>query len=489
MAIGPPTVTADGSFIDFLSVNVAAGAGPGGTVELSRIPFLGGPRRRVLENIWSPVGWSTDKRRLAFVRFDTKDLSSALVIADADGGAQRVLARRTWPMAFSSSLFSLTPPRPAWSRDDRSIAVAAVGTAGGHVAFVDVESGKETVLPSGGTFAAGLAWLNAGAVVVSQPAAPGTPTQLWQISYPQGSVARITNDLSSYVGADVDAERNLLVTSRSDTRAALWVGDATGADAKEIVASWRAATESISVAWAGDRIVYDANTPRPVVAAVPAGGGTTVDLAEQALAGVATSDGRTIVFMRSAGRDTGLWKKDGEDAAPVQLVSGTAWYPRITGDGKYVLFFSDRSGIISPWMVPIGGGEPREIVRGFAAFNSVDVSPDGRRLLLLSSDSQNHFFFVVCDFPACSNRKTIPFPANFAFREERWTPDGKGIAYLDAGYANLWSVPVDGGKPQQITHFTDRSIAGYAWSPDGTRLAVVRATTTNDVVLFKGLRR
>jgi hypothetical protein len=48
--------------------------------------------------------------------------------------------------------------------------------------------------------------------------------------------------------------------------------------------------------------------------------------------------------------------------------------------------------------------------------------------------------------------------------------------------------PLDGGAPRQLTHFADRTIADFAWSRDGTRLAVARATVTNDIVLFKGLR-
>jgi hypothetical protein len=68
------------------------------------------------------------------------------------------------------------------------------------------------------------------------------------------------------------------------------------------------------------------------------------------------------------------------------------------------------------------------------------------------------------------------------------TPDGEGIAYLDSRAMNVWSFPLAGGAPQQLTHFTDRAIESFAWSADGTRLAVLRTTTTNDIVLLKGLR-
>jgi Tol biopolymer transport system component len=71
----------------------------------------------------------------------------------------------------------------------------------------------------------------------------------------------------------------------------------------------------------------------------------------------------------------------------------------------------------------------------------------------------------------------------------RWTPDGRGVAYIDgATRQNIWVQPIDGGAPRQLTHFPDRIIAAFAWSRDGTRFAVARATVTNDIVLFKGLR-
>jgi Tol biopolymer transport system component len=72
----------------------------------------------------------------------------------------------------------------------------------------------------------------------------------------------------------------------------------------------------------------------------------------------------------------------------------------------------------------------------------------------------------------------------------RWMPDGRAIAYRDATQANLWVQPLDGKPPHQLTHFTDgRAIVDFAWSRDGKRLAVARSTTSNDIVLFKGLKR
>ena len=57
--------------------------------------------------------------------------------------------------------------------------------------------------------------------------------------------------------------------------------------------------------------------------------------------------------------------------------------------------------------------------------------------------------------------------------------------------SNIWAASLDGQPPRQLTHFADEKnqIVDFKWSRDGKRLAIARSTTTNDIVLFKGLRR
>ena len=40
-----------------------------------------------------------------------------------------------------------------------------------------------------------------------------------------------------------------------------------------------------------------------------------------------------------------------------------------------------------------------------------------------------------------------------------------------------------------MTQFTDRDIVDFAWSRDGKQIAIARASRTNDIVLFKGLKK
>ena len=64
-----------------------------------------------------------------------------------------------------------------------------------------------------------------------------------------------------------------------------------------------------------------------------------------------------------------------------------------------------------------------------------------------------------------------------------------GGRYYSSGGTNVWVQPIDGSAAAQLTQFTDgRTLGNFAWSRDGQRLAVSRATFTTDIVLFRGLQ-
>lgn len=137
------------------------------------------------------------------------------------------------------------------------------------------------------------------------------------------------------------------------------------------------------------------------------------------------------------------------------------------------------------WSVPIEGGQAVQLGDMFAFVP--DVSPDGTSLLFGAS-ATTRGELGICDLPDCTNVRAVKTPEGGL--HSRWAPDGKGIAfnYLGGG-GNLWVQPLDGSPLRQLTHFADdRVIMDFQWSRDGTRLAVSRATGTEDIVLFKGLR-
>ncbi len=67
------------------------------------------------------------------------------------------------------------------------------------------------------------------------------------------------------------------------------------------------------------------------------------------------------------------------------------------------------------------------------------------------------------------------------------TPGGQAIAYLKTtgGVSNIWSQPLDGGRPKQLTDFKSDSMFSFGWSRDGKQLVYARGAVTSDVVLIR----
>jgi Tol biopolymer transport system component len=441
--------------------------------------------RRVIDDIRSPVGWSPDGQHVAFVRNNLAASLSMLMTADADGSHERELTARRGG-AFFTSLFSgpSTDIRPAWSPDGHLIAMQGAG-GGIGIVFVTVSSGlaQTTALP---TPANGLAWLDQGALVLVAPPDMGTSSQLFRMTYPDGKLSRLTNDLNDYTGVSLTADRRSLVTARTEQRVGVWVGDSTAATGTDVVPPTPFTLSRFRVTWAADRLLYTttAGGPNAITSLLP-GRGAPEEVISKASSPGATWDGRTIVYTSTTGgAQGGLWKADADGRHAVQLVPGDdATKPVVTPDDRHVIFVSSRSGLQSPWMVSIDGASPTQIVNEFiGADSNIDVSPDSKSIVLTLRGE-----VLVCDLPACTSRRSLPTLAFGAW--PHWMPDGRAIAYRDATQSNLWVQPLDGKPPRQLTHFREgRAIVDFGWSRDGKRLAIARSTTSNDIVLFKGLK-
>ena len=490
------TVTPDGGYVDFLRSRRTL------TVELWRVPFLGGTPKRIVDNPGSLVAWSPDGQHMAFVRdlsqSGTSPIpeSTALITADPDGSHEKVRAVRRRPFFFNIIPIDSFIPQPGWSPDGATIALpvsdGAAPTPSGLVA-IDVATGAERVFPVHGVST--LAWLDDASIVLSRRA-ESAALQLWRLSYPEGKLSRLTNDLNSYAGVSVTSDRRSLVTAQRVTRTGIWVGNRLATQGAEVVPL--APGKRGDVAWAAERLVYTSFTPgEPSIVSIRPDGRMPEEIVLKGIAPGATSDGRTIVYISTkTGSEAGLWKADADGRNAIQLVSGpimvdptaTGNWVTVTPDDRQAVFVSLNGGLPAIWTVPLDGGAPVRLFEGLAV--TPHVSPNGTLLVYGTPDAKNQPSVMVCEFPACSARRSLTLPANLAAVGLKWMPDSRAVAYIDKTLANIWGLPIDGKPPYQLTHFTDgRTITDFVWSHDGGRLAISRSVTTNDIVLFTGLRR
>lgn len=163
--------------------------------------------------------------------------------------------------------------------------------------------------------------------------------------------------------------------------------------------------------------------------------------------------------------------------------------PVCSPDGRSVVFMSGRSGTTAIWKVVIDGGAPVQLTNRPSELPV--ISPDGKLIAYFYTDEQANSQpkLSIMPFEGGEPVRTIELPRTVQPIAFAWLPDGRSIAYLDArsGILNIWSQPIDGSAPKQLTTFKSEFVNSFAISNEG-RIAAYRFSATRDIVLIKHFR-
>lgn len=486
----------DGSEVYYaLKTNLDAGA-------LYRIPVLGGTPVKVLDRIDGPVSFSPDGKQFVLVRGSYPNQGeSALVIANLDGSGERNLAVKKSPQRFAPLFFT----GPSWSPDGEIIA-SSVATIGGRskVFGFSVEDGSERELsPESWLFSSRVQWLPdmSGLLVVAGDSVVNG--MLWAISYPDGQVRRITNDLNTYRAIGLTQDGKKFTTVQSQGSVNLWVvpeADATKAFRLPTgnVNTFFSTTGS-NVTWTtDDRIIFVSNeSGKPDIWVADSNGGNRKQLTANSAVNVSpvvAPDGRYVVFASTQESKRSLWRIDIDGANPLRLTSGPSdGYPRVSPDSRWVIYTVQEGTKPTLWKVSIDGGTPAQVTDHVVSAGA--VSPDGRYIAYLYPESPDPFAppnrLAVMPFDGGSAVKTFELPASTTVSTVfHWSHDGKAILYSVTANSvtNVWSQSLDGGPPKQVTNFNDLLLTGFAFSSDGKRLIGTRGTLVRDAILITDLK-
>ena len=477
-----------------------AGDEPG---TLYRIPIMGGPPQKVKDDLASPVTFSPDGKRLAFVRESATE--SMLIAADLQSGSEQTLITRSLPEVLDY---------PAWSPHGGSLVCVDYNSAianrtGSHVRLIEVrigDHGERTLSRQTWGYVRKVAWLGDGSgLVISARAEDETPfVHLWFVSYPSGKVRAITEGMNREISASVSADARRIITIQESVFSSIWRVIAAGGQNGVLVVSSESGISG--PAWTPDgRIVFEEelNGHRSIWS-VDAAGNDRKQLTPEAsnYDHSVSRNGHKLAFVSDRSGIPAIWTMDMDGGTPVMVARPTGGTvaiesgPALSPDGTWIAFTSIGSGHWTTlWRSPSNGGKPVELndklwlrpvispggkwIAGFYADRTLNTETTPTSIAVIASDGG----------PV---RKVIPIPFSVMVSGGlRWNPNGRELSYIDRKKdgANIWTQSLDGAAPHQITRFQGVDLFSFDWSPDGKQLAISRGIETRDVVLMEDAYR
>lgn len=401
---------------------------------------------------WGPwddrePAWSHDGTRIAFSSDRAGDGSYDVWVLDVRTGDVRQVTRH-----------GADDFMPTWSPDDREIAFVSTRESGQSVWAVALGTGAERRVTPAGVRADAPSWGPGGQIVYHHAAAGESRLEAEGRSL-TGSENAFPFRVSWVAGGDFFYTADGKIRRRS-------LAGAT-AQTVEFTATLAVATTT----YAPRRRDLDSRVVRRALGVV---------------APAISPDGRRVAFvalgdlyvMPVGGKPENLTNDRFLDAEP-------AWSP----DGNRIAWSSDRGGrLLDLWIRDLRTGQERQLTRLPTSAMGAAWSPDGRRIAFLDVDGvwrRANVSVVEVETGAV----TRIHEAMFGPGTPTWSPDGRRVALaaltpyssrFREGTNQILTISTEGSRggdtwhtPVEHLSIDSRVGAGPAWSPDGTKMAVV----------------
>ena len=485
------TFSNDGEYIYYVT---ALRFGTHGT--LFRIPSLGGQPRKVSEKVNHLGNLSPDGKRILFVRYgdpapDTSVnvINSSLISANAESGSDEQAIR----VLEGESIIR----KARFSADGRSIFFIKrelKGVERWSIVMLDLPSGSERELIRKNELIDNLTVLQGDeGLLVNAVDGSSNRRQLFYVTVPGGEISRITNDLNSYIGVSADREGRNIVSVQRTHESHVWIGGTS--DPAAMTPLTREPLAHLVVDWTPDgRIVFDVlENNRQSVWISDADGKNALQLTPQDSDNSSpkvSGDGRYVVFTSKRAGFNQIWRMnvDGSEQVLLADAPGITQAPSFAADGTTVVFRWYNEGSPPMGQVSVEGGPVtglEYLPNAYTYFWA--MSPDGKYVAYTKGGlPAEPMKVVVRPVDSAEPKAILDIRPIWFFK---WMPDGKSLFYQESqvgeGLAKkVFQIDVDKGEPKLLMTTDPDHIVDLSFSRDGARFAAVRVKVMADAVML-----
>ena len=407
-----------------------------------------------------------------------------MFLAGADDKDERKLLTRQRPIRIGANQFS---------PDGKSIAFAAGQSWNGGSDFrllrVDLASGAESVISPKPFFnIKDLKWLPGGdGLLLAATENLAGRLRIWQVSTATGEARALTKDATDYVSISLDKTADKMIATYVSNSFRLYLAQMGDLNNPKFLTAARS-----TFAFAPDgKIIYSGNDGD--IWTINRNGGEQRQLTNNSLTNFSprvSPDGRYIFFASNRTGSNQVWRMNADGSNQIQLTKKEGGYPRFaTMDGKWIYF---ESGIHQTlWRVSTEGGEEIQVSEGKVSWPAFSFDGHFVAYFFRAKESDNRVKIAVM---SVENRRVLK---TFSLADERsspiiiaWESDNKSLNYITAlGPKNsLWRQSLDNDNPRLIADLGNEEIEDFAESPDGSNFAFIRGRWIHDAVLIEGLK-
>jgi len=480
------TFSPDGNYIYFVRRDDSEQA----IAALYDAPMLGGTPRLLIKDVDSPIAFSPDGQRFAYLHQHGNSAATDLKIARRDGSFERDLFHHKDLLTDSLTL--------AWSPDGKTIVIPIVQPTQqdlGAFLAVDAASGEaKPVAIAKDRIYKEPSWFPDGSALLVSATTASTGflrDQLGVVSFPGGDFRLLTTDTNDYVHPNISADGQSIAASQVQGKFEIAIAPA-GSPEKLTPIKLPSNLPVWSWDWTPDGQILVVQGP-DIRIVNPVGGDRIIFSESRYPMDQVTScgNGRYVVFRtlgRSGGAEANLWRVDANGTNLTRLTLGlNERVPACSNDGKW-LYYLDAADSHFLKRIPIEGGSPETIIK--SPSDPYALAPDGKSVATFEVREADHTVMLILYSLLDGKKSAIEFDQH-GLPGLAFLPSGKAVTYVvrEKGVDNLWVQPLDGSAKRQLTHFTAERIASAAFSKDGSQLGLKRGHAESDAVLLHNIPR